>query len=330
MLIVTKHSDPTFWDSLHGLRGVALLYVLLSHLGIAGFFLAPVGHNGIGKIGVWIFFGLSAFLLTSRLYASIKQGLRPTPALVGFLTHRIFRIYPLYVLVVIAHAIVRDITPREVLEHIFLLSGFQELWAIPVEFKYYFWIPVIVLFAALVGHINAITTLGIVFIATSAFAFTYPSFVFSNALTLLPKVAPFLLGSILGIAAVELRPGGDSGRFRYDLLGVISLLLLVICTFAYREWIKDKPSTSELAPMISILTGIAVVGLMRALLAGGVIARIFALRPLVILGEISFSVYLLHMFLVRFATRFTVPDARELWAWPIFAAAIVAGWLSYT
>ena len=38
-----------FFAPLQGLRGIAVLYVLLSHLGNAGLFLLPVPHDAIGK-----------------------------------------------------------------------------------------------------------------------------------------------------------------------------------------------------------------------------------------------------------------------------------------
>ena len=51
--------------SLDGLRGFAVLLVLLSHMSLVGINLVPgLDFAGIGKAGVYLFFVLSAFLLT--------------------------------------------------------------------------------------------------------------------------------------------------------------------------------------------------------------------------------------------------------------------------
>jgi hypothetical protein len=56
------------FGSLDGLRGIAVLFVVLSHLSNAGFNLTPVlNFAGSGKYGVFLFFVLSAFLLTFPL-----------------------------------------------------------------------------------------------------------------------------------------------------------------------------------------------------------------------------------------------------------------------
>ena len=52
-----------------GIRGFACLWVMVIHN--FGFFVFPPGSvDGCGKIGVWLFFVLSAYLLTYKLVAS--------------------------------------------------------------------------------------------------------------------------------------------------------------------------------------------------------------------------------------------------------------------
>lgn len=53
--------QPGKLDSLTGLRGLAALAVVLSHGSRDGMFIAPfLDFDGTGKLGVWLFFGLSA------------------------------------------------------------------------------------------------------------------------------------------------------------------------------------------------------------------------------------------------------------------------------
>src|SRR6218665_2303652 len=52
-------------SSLDGIRGTAALIVLLSHTSLAGQTLAPwLNFGGTGHVGVYLFFVLSAYLVT--------------------------------------------------------------------------------------------------------------------------------------------------------------------------------------------------------------------------------------------------------------------------
>ncbi|RZL18764.1 MAG: acyltransferase, partial [Pedobacter sp.] len=83
-------------DSVDGLRGVAVLLVFLSHTSNQGFFLFPfLNLAGIGKEGVYLFFVLSAFLLTLPFLERGNNAFRKLP-LANYFLRRFFRIYPLY------------------------------------------------------------------------------------------------------------------------------------------------------------------------------------------------------------------------------------------
>lgn len=72
--------------SLDGIRGIAVLLVVLFHFGYAAF----------GWVGVQIFFTLSGFLITSIL---LEDKVQPFPAFIGrFYWRRALRIFPLYFL----------------------------------------------------------------------------------------------------------------------------------------------------------------------------------------------------------------------------------------
>lgn len=58
------------YKSLNGLRGVAVLFVLFSHAankGLIFFEGFSIAGSGSGKVGVYLFFVLSAFLLTDQI-----------------------------------------------------------------------------------------------------------------------------------------------------------------------------------------------------------------------------------------------------------------------
>lgn len=193
--------DRMFFASLHGLRGIAVMYVVLSHLGNGGYFLLPIAHDAIGKVGVWIFFALSAFLLTNHLYIDFEATSSRVTSLLQYIVHRVFRIYPLYIFVLIGHVILGDISKIQLLKHLLLIQGWGELWAISVEFQYYLLIPVFVISALhlRVSYFNIISFLVALAAGSVVYGLKWPASVFSNELTLFPKLAPFVLGSMLAL-----------------------------------------------------------------------------------------------------------------------------------
>jgi len=134
--------------SIDGLRGVAALMVVVSHASGMGLHVVPgVSMSGIGKHGVYLFFAISAYLLTA-------QWLRECSArvLLPYLARRFLRIYPLYTAVLLAGwwlappTIPVPRTAGDVGLHLLLLEGDMVYWSIPVEFKYYLLIPLVGLF----------------------------------------------------------------------------------------------------------------------------------------------------------------------------------------
>ena len=136
-----------------GLRGIAVLIVLLSHTSAREQDLFFWNFHGIGKVGVYLFFVLSAFLLTSivlRKGRSFKYG--------NYMKKRFFRIAPLYYLVLIFILLMQqnygvdkkslwiDGGINSLLQHVFFYKGDSILWTIPVEFSFYFILPLLVLY----------------------------------------------------------------------------------------------------------------------------------------------------------------------------------------
>ena len=122
----SSSTDKGFFAPLNGLRGIAVLYVVISHLGNGGLFLLPIPHDAIGKVGVWIFFALSAFLLTTHLCRDLDATSSRVSSLLQYIVHRVFRIYPLYIFVLIGHMIIGDISKVDLLKRLLLIQGWGE------------------------------------------------------------------------------------------------------------------------------------------------------------------------------------------------------------
>ena len=136
-----------------GLRGIAVLIVLLSHTSGRQQDLFFWNFHGIGKVGVYLFFVLSAFLLTSivlREGKSFKYG--------NYMKKRFFRIAPLYYLVLVFILLMQqnygvdkaslwiDGGINSLLQHVFFYKGDSILWTIPIEFSFYFILPLLVIY----------------------------------------------------------------------------------------------------------------------------------------------------------------------------------------
>ena len=142
-------SDSRHLAALDGLRGLAVLIVILSHSSGRGMALAPwLNFSGIGHVGVYLFFVLSGYLLTNNL----MEG----QTLAQFYLRRIFRIVPLYFLVltcVIAYQAFGYYSPRYLhisggaegaLLHFLFLKGDGVFWTLAAEFSFYLLLPLIV------------------------------------------------------------------------------------------------------------------------------------------------------------------------------------------
>ena len=121
------------YASLDGLRGIAAILVLLEH---TTFF-----FNGVGHLGVWLFFVLSGFLLMKPFVMTPKEMLRPSK-LALFLERRIKRIIPMYFFMITC---VYLFTQRieDAVRHYLLAQGDGHYWSILQEVYFYMALPLI-------------------------------------------------------------------------------------------------------------------------------------------------------------------------------------------
>jgi peptidoglycan/LPS O-acetylase OafA/YrhL len=143
-------------DALDGIRGLAIIFVLLSHFNNYDFRLIPgFSFSGIGKAGVYLFFVLSSFLLTYSFLIKPANALKKVQTYKIYFIRRFFRIFPLFTLILIMSLFLSQvlhtnfssyqITLSNFLNHLLLQQGNSVLWSIPVEFKYYFLLPLVVI-----------------------------------------------------------------------------------------------------------------------------------------------------------------------------------------
>lgn len=296
------------WRPLTGVRGLAILLVLVSHLSEAGLDLYPIYLGSIGKIGVWLFFALSAFLLTNRLLAAIEND--GVSVLTPYAIHRVFRIYPLLIVVLLVHVLIGHINIGDLSAHLLLRTAHDELWAISVEFKYYLVIPVLVVAFSVVGRVP--TTLALVsLMACSLFAgFDNPELIFdSSNLGLWFRLVPFLLGTILAVHWTP--PSATRAPLKHsNVYSLLAFLALAFVSWVYQSFCVGGVPV-QYAAWISFAAGIVATGLIFISMQG-IACRVFSSRVLVWLGTVSFSLYVSHRFVIlaiRQTAESTIPNA---------------------
>ncbi|MEU1550414.1 acyltransferase [Nocardia sp. NPDC005745] len=148
-----------FVPALEGMRGMAALGVLLTHVafqtGAAG---TPVVGRVWGRfdMAVAVFFALSGFLLW-RPHATAARGLDTAPPVGYYLRHRAARILPAYWVVVCAVLVllpsaagtaglrvwVSNLALLQVFVPLTLTDGLTQMWSLSVEVAFYLVLPVL-------------------------------------------------------------------------------------------------------------------------------------------------------------------------------------------
>ncbi|MEE8320335.1 MAG: acyltransferase, partial [Gammaproteobacteria bacterium] len=127
---------------LTGLRGIAALIVFVSHCANEGLLPGFMG-NGLGQIGVVIFFVLSGFLMA---YLYLDKGF-DVHSVGRYIQARVARVVPLYLAIIILSFVISNsvypdfhysITDPKILVRAFLfIDAPYEFWTIPVEMQFY-------------------------------------------------------------------------------------------------------------------------------------------------------------------------------------------------
>jgi len=288
-----QKEQPAGLPQLTGLRGLAAFLVLFGHLktpeGVMLNFGVADPFSQYGGFGVDIFFVLSGFILC-HVYAD--RLLAERGVLRDFYTARFARIYPLHIvtlLLMLGAYVVSlrvGVRPTEstgytlwstVLSLLLVSEWFGSVapnpgsWSISVEFANYLLFPVItVLLAASRKWSPVIIALCAIMLALR-----------SDDWRLMRGMDEFVMGCAAHYCARE---------FRFDRLAALSGLLFVVPFLvpAYGGHIEYWQVAFCFTLMVLLLAS----GSLR-----DPFNRFCASRPLVFLGEISYSVYLLQWFI---------------------------------
>jgi peptidoglycan/LPS O-acetylase OafA/YrhL len=316
--------------ALDGVRGTAALLVLVGHIGNRELFMIPgVAHDLLGKPGVWLFFALSAFLLTARLTEELESAPDSRGVLAAYALNRMFRIFPLYSIVIATHWLLGEFTGPVAVKHLFLLAGWRHLWAIPAEFSFYFVIPFIAAFAVRFGRARAVQVLWVALLLAFAFNVARPDLVFRDSGFIHGKLAPFLAGSLGALLALERRAPAPS-RWRRVVLPALAVAGFAAASQAYRDLALANLPFQPGVPLDSLALGVFGTALISLALEPNWLGRFMGSAPLAFFGRVSFSLYLWHEPIIMHARALGLEFGPPIvQAWVYFGVSTLAAWISY-
>jgi peptidoglycan/LPS O-acetylase OafA/YrhL len=323
-----------------GLRGIAVLSVVLYHAGVPFF-------SG-GYVGVDIFFVISGYLISSHIHRDLMQG---TFSLRSFYEKRAKRILPALLAVVGVFTCLGALllAPRELevlcAQSIAALTSTSNLffwmrtsyfaphaelkpmlmtWSLGVEEQFY------LLFPLLLGSIWArgrryllpsLAGLSIVSLAVSIFQVSfYPS---ASFFLLTSRWWELGLGTILGIYEVghAREVSGRGEVWRREVFGIVGIVGVVAGALLY--------NATTLFPGVGALLPVAASLMLLSSRESWVNRNVLSLKVLVAVGLISYSLYLWHWPILSLAEYSSGDALAPLARACLVAFAFVAATFSY-
>lgn len=330
-------------NDIQGLRAIAVVSVLLYHMGV------PFIPGGF--VGVDVFFVISGFLISGLIIRELQRT--GTFSFSGFYARRLKRLAPVYLMVLLASgtAVMTLLTPLQAGRYVkdliaaalyaanFNFAGqtagyfadpepspFIHFWSLAVEEQFYFVWP-IMLFAVLVKARRSKHLLwyllGGVFAVSLALSIVLSHLDPTSSYYLLHTRAwELAAGALTYLVSAKLT--ALSGKLRILLMGtglalIVLSSLLITKTLEFPGWVALFPVLGTVA---IILSG-----------SGGFMApgadRLLGNKPMLFLGNISYSLYLWHWPLLVVPQLLAAEPLRLREKAVLAAIAIVLAALTY-
>lgn len=317
-----------------GLRGVAVLIVLLFHV--------RLGCPG-GEVGVDVFFVISGFLITSLIQQDLDRG---EFQFLQFWERRVRRLVPAMVVTLLLvltygyflvlpqdYALLGKMTAFQVagLSNVahWLTTGYfspnaktlplLHTWSLAVEEQFCLILPGVLWLMRNWMPRKRLLLVGLATFASWGLGLWATHSHAAAAYYLLPtRVWEMLLGSCLALSHGRL----ESSRVR-EAVSALGLGGILVSTLTFEET-TPIPGISATLPTVSAAMFLAA---NRGMLTRS--GSWLTCRPLVFVGQISYSLYLLHWPIIVFTTDFFWKQIDVRWKCGMLAAALIGACLSW-
>lgn len=319
-----------------GLRALAVLPVVLFHLGVAPF-------SG-GFVGVDVFFVISGFLIASIVYKEAQAG---EFSYARFYERRIRRLFPALAAMLLVTGVVawfvllpvdyKLFTEAQGLSVLFLANihfwnktdyfndsvesiPLLHTWSLSVEEQFYLLFPPLLLFlvrrvplrvSLVLAGIALLSLIGAQYqvsrVPESAFYLTHL------------RAWELLAGALLAVTAVP----SYSARWTRECAAGLGFMLIIGSIL----WLDKQTQFPGVSALPAVLGSVLII---HAGSSGStVVSKLLGLRPLVFVGLISYSLYLWHWPLFVFAGYYKILPFTGFEQLGLFVTACLLGWLSW-
>jgi peptidoglycan/LPS O-acetylase OafA/YrhL len=337
-----EHGSPAYRPYLDGLRAVAILGVLVYHLDRAWL---PGGY-----LGVDLFFVLSGYLITMLLLGEhARTGRIDLPA---FWSRRIRRLLPaLLVLLVVMAALIwvgGDLLAQgrargDLLATLFYFANWQFIaegqsyfnqfvaaspdrhtWSLAIEEQFYLAWPLVAAFV--LGRFKALglaVVAGTVAVGSALWLAVLfdpvdPSRAYFGTDS---RIFEILVGASLAIAL--------AGRFRARLVSVGRLVAPIALLALIAAYVGLADDNALYYRGGAVLVCLAAAALIAGLEGGSPVARLLSVRPLVLVGLVSYGLYLWHFPIITYVNEWLGPTSLPQWAALATGLTVAATVVSY-
>ncbi|KAG1692338.1 hypothetical protein DVH05_025508 [Phytophthora capsici] len=306
---------PTKILFLDGVRGIAAIMVVMQHANY-------LNDINVGATAVDAFFVLSSFLLTMLFLKKCVNMVAQSAsygkwvfAMADYFLKRFFRVYPFFALV----ALLLWWIPFEDKNRFYWIESedkydlykvltfdfdhrYLMLWTLPLEITYYMYIPLLVLAILALRQFWWIAVLALQVWIFNDGLYTYKT----HHMLLRPHISTFLQGSVAAVVFVKFDTWRRATRFEFSKWHVVVIRVIeysmltilisecsraVIFSWLHNTFVPAPPGD----PFISVWLAYIIV---IEMILPSSISTMLEWNVLRYWGKVSFSLYLLHPFVI--------------------------------
>jgi peptidoglycan/LPS O-acetylase OafA/YrhL len=331
-----------YFSNLNGFRGLAALAVIFAHISywipspkskvyeVIHFLLTANGSEG-GRLGVIFFFILSGFLITFLLINEIKEHKKIH--FLFFYLRRLFRIWPLYFLVVLIGFFIYPLFTNQlnfhesasVLLYVSFLANYDHIynyfpscsilgvqWSVSVEEQFYIFWPILISFISKTKYF-LLTLLGLIFLSELFYLFVGVR-LRAGEYHLLSCMKYLASGSLLAYCCYNQPIWFNKITFFifHKKTTVLFYLVSSLIIFLQNTIIDFIPSYKYFLDIVPVIFFMFII--LEQNYSKFSFYKIGKSRFLEWLGKISYGLYLLHMIVINFILVF-LPQNENYFLW---------------